>query len=294
MEWIWAAALLSIGVTGTAAYLLPRRLIPQDLGPEALERRRAQIEVAKVVAEVLAASFFLVTLLGSWYQLRSTQEQLAIAQRGQVAERYTRAVDQLGSTNPTIRAGGIFALGSIAKDSPQDHETVMVLLSTFLQVEAPVSDKFDERDWQSFRGAVPLQDLSAAASVIGRRNLSNERPLPEKTCSRLGGDNFPCILNLRGADFSAMDLAEANLDHADLTGSAFNHANMPFASFRFADLQGADLRGANLRLADLTGANLTFAILDTTNLHLAVGLTCEQLGSARQEGSGAVNLTIEC
>jgi hypothetical protein len=247
-----------------------------------------------VVAEVLAGSFFLVTLVAGWQQLRSTQEQLEIARRGQVTEAYTRAVDQLGSTDPTIRSGGIFALEGIARDSKDDHASIMALLSTYLQVGSPARDKPADRDWQSFRGATRPQDISAAAAVIGRRNLSNDPALPDEPCNPLGGDNFPCLMTLSRVDFSAVNLAESNFDHVNLSGSAFNHANMPFASLRFANLRGADLRGANLRLADLTGADMSAAILDATNLHLAIGLTCDQLASATREGSGAVNLTIGC
>jgi hypothetical protein len=36
---------------------------------------------------------------------------------GQITERYTRAIDQLGSTSLSVRLGGIYALERIARDS---------------------------------------------------------------------------------------------------------------------------------------------------------------------------------
>jgi hypothetical protein len=44
---------------------------------------------------------------------------------GQIADRYTKAVEQLGSTTIDVTIGGIYALERIARDSPRDHPTVM-------------------------------------------------------------------------------------------------------------------------------------------------------------------------
>jgi len=86
--------------------------------------------------------------------------------------------------------------------------------------------------------------------------------------------------DLRGADFSAMDLTEANLAGADLTnaklagakldGAIFSGANLTNAvldraTISRANFAGANLTSASLRNARLTGANLQFAILDKTD-----------------------------
>ena len=58
-------------------------------------------------------------------QLRNAQEQLAqsrveldITRQGQITERFTRAIDQLGSEKLEIRLGGIYSLERIDKESP--------------------------------------------------------------------------------------------------------------------------------------------------------------------------------
>jgi hypothetical protein len=43
-------------------------------------------------------------------QVRIGREQLAVAQQGQLTERFARAIDQLGSTTLDVRLGGIYAL----------------------------------------------------------------------------------------------------------------------------------------------------------------------------------------
>jgi hypothetical protein len=66
----------------------------------------------------------------AWQQLKDARqqaektaaqarEQLDIAQRGQVTERFTHAIDQLGHTALDVRIGGIYALERIANDSPR-------------------------------------------------------------------------------------------------------------------------------------------------------------------------------
>jgi hypothetical protein len=51
---------------------------------------------------------------------------------GQIADRYTRAIEQLGSSTIDVTIGGIYALERITFDSPRDHPTVMeVLVSRF-------------------------------------------------------------------------------------------------------------------------------------------------------------------
>jgi hypothetical protein len=56
---------------------------------------------------------------------------------GQITERFTRAIDQLGSSELDIRLGGIYALERIARDSPDDHPQVMEVLTAYVREHAP-------------------------------------------------------------------------------------------------------------------------------------------------------------
>jgi hypothetical protein len=44
-----------------------------------------------------------------------------VSQEGRITDRFTRAVDQLGSDDLTVRLGGICALERIAGDCPRDY-----------------------------------------------------------------------------------------------------------------------------------------------------------------------------
>ena len=72
-------------------------------------------------------------LLFAWQQLGNTAETLRVSQEGQITERFTRAVDQLGSDDATIRLGGIYALDRIAADSPQDYVPAMQVLASYVR-----------------------------------------------------------------------------------------------------------------------------------------------------------------
>jgi hypothetical protein len=50
-----------------------------------------------------------------------------------VTDRYTKAIEQLGSGKLDVRIGGIYALERIAHDSPRDHPAVLEVLAAFVR-----------------------------------------------------------------------------------------------------------------------------------------------------------------
>jgi len=77
--------------------------------------------------------------------------QLGIAREGQVTERFTRAIDQLGHDNLDVRLGGIYALERMALDSPRDRSTVAEVLTAFVRGHAP---------WPPSRPGQPPENLA--------------------------------------------------------------------------------------------------------------------------------------
>jgi Pentapeptide repeats (8 copies) len=160
---------------------------------------------------------------------RGQRRTLELTEQGQVTDRYTKAIEQLGSNTIDVTIGGIYALERIARDSPRDHPTVTEVLAACIREHSrdPLPRPTPGSDTPE-RTTRP--DIQAAVTVIGRRGTTNDRGQ----------------INLRGI----------YLPNADLTG-----VKLPEA-----DLTGADLMGADLALADLTGANLALANLDKANL----------------------------
>src|SRR5687767_8304711 len=103
----------TIALVGAGAYLFVWRL------PEVSVRRASRVtdsqreqllqEARRTNAQVLGGAALLLGLFFTWWNLR-------IAQQGQITERFTRAVDQLGSDKIEQRVGAIYALERLATD----------------------------------------------------------------------------------------------------------------------------------------------------------------------------------
>src|SRR5262249_25548392 len=87
-----------------------------------------------VLGAVISASAALLTVAITGYStsrsLKATNDQLSIAQQGQVTDRFGRAVEQLGSAAMDVRLGGIYSLERLARDSPPDQPTIVKVLSS--------------------------------------------------------------------------------------------------------------------------------------------------------------------
>ena len=218
---------------------------------------------------------------------RAQRKTLELTEQGQVTDRYTRAIEQLGSDKLDVRIGGIYALERIARDSVRDHPTVMEVLTAFVREHSskrrPTATDRDPNDLPP----VPRRDVQTAITVIGRRDSNQDR-----------GQINLARSNLRGADLRKAALAGATFYKADLTGAVFLDAQAAHAVFRQSELFGAILIGANLaganlveatligahlKGADLTGADLTGANLTGADLYDA-DLTRAYLVSADLTG----------
>jgi hypothetical protein len=60
--------------------------------------------------------------------LAITTRTYRLTQQGQITDRYSKAVEQLGDDKLDVRLGGIYALERIAIDSRRDHPTIVAVL----------------------------------------------------------------------------------------------------------------------------------------------------------------------
>ncbi len=218
------------------------------------------------------------------------REDLRIATEGQVTERFTRAIEQLGHAEIAIRLGGIYALERIAKDSPRDHWPIMETLTAFVRQRAPLLlDRREEPEPEDaeevtshsdldadasapMRTTKPSIDIQAALSVVGRRDGHNDLKgarLSLRETALEGAD-------LGDAQFAGFDLSWASLRRADLRHAVLAGAILTNTDLVRAQLFGANLRGAlgpevrltraNLVDADLSGASLPWARLERADL----------------------------
>lgn len=201
-------------------------------------------DLVLTLAQILGGTALLSGLYFTWRTLQ-------VNRQGQITERFTRAIDQLGSTNLLgerrirqleIRLGGIYALEQIAKEAKEYYWPIMEILTAYV------------REVAKDRTAPGVDiDIQATMTVLGRRTgpFGAEEPEPLD----LHGANLPKAhlprVDLMNANLSGVNLNEANLVGADLMG-----ADLSGAQLTEADLFGANLVGAKLIEADLTGAKL--------------------------------------
>jgi hypothetical protein len=114
--------------------LMSRQLDELGLkGKERLDARNDRLKLQNDLRTTLLQGLGGLAVLGGAYfaarQLQTGREQLRVAQEGQVTERFTRAIEQLGSAELDVRLGGIYALERIARDSPSDRATIEEVLT---------------------------------------------------------------------------------------------------------------------------------------------------------------------
>lgn len=228
-------------------------------------------------------------LVGVYFTFR----QLRIARQGQVTDRFTRAVDQLGHDSPDVQLGGIYALQQISRDSDQERTAIHEILAAYVRIHAPWSDPHDPRpvnvgDLPRLREWAP--GAQAAMLALGRRATSTGAPLDlmGTNLRRLrlsdtyipGGANLARVLFWRSSMINA-SLGHANLREAKLGWTDLRHSWLSDADLREADLRGADLRHATVRHADLRGADLR-----GTDLRDSIELASAKLEGAKVGTSG--------
>jgi hypothetical protein len=71
------------------------------------------------------------------HQLQLNRDQLKLNRQGQLTERFTRAVGQLGSDHLDVRLGGIYGLERIARDSDSDRATIAEVLTAYVRSHSP-------------------------------------------------------------------------------------------------------------------------------------------------------------
>jgi hypothetical protein len=214
-----------------------------------------------------------------------------LTEQAQVTDRYTKAIEQLGSDKLDIRVGGIYALERIALDSPRDHPTIVEVLSTFVREHSrkqqPIGGSVEQHSRANRPdGKQQLEaDIEAAVTVLCRREKKHDT-----RSINLAGADIP------GANLNLASLEGVNLTGANLTGASFNSAWLMNATLTGANLTRASLDSAWLMNADLTGANLTraeltLAIFTHANLTDA-NLNGANLTNARLDSAELTNATL--
>jgi len=258
----WAVTGMAIVAMGVVViWWLPTLLTRHPEVPDPAERHKAAADVRTGLVAFLA-------LVGAGIGVVYTSWTFRLTRTGQITDRYSKAVDQLGSATPEVCVGGIYAFHQIMRDSPHDIKAISEVLCIFVRSvakrtkdgSAPWPPDEAERDEMK-----PSFKVQAALDVL----------------APLGVDG--------------LDLRDSDLRGARLQGALFRAANLRRSNLAKAHLQDADLEGAQLVDACLEGARLHGTRLERVNLYHAQitkgTITPEALRSRGAENVGGVSWT---
>ena len=214
-------------------------------------------EARNTLAQILGGAFVLISLYTS-------TKSFELAREGQMTDRFTKAIEQLGAADNGrpklhVRLGGIYALTRIAGDSPKDQPAIERVLSAYLQTHSPseVSPIANPSE-TPVSAALHVDDLGpdirAILSFLVNRNALTDDPLDLRST------------DLRGAQLNHIYLFEANLSRAYLNRAKLAQAILVDSDLTYASLVNADMRLADLRGARIKGANRSFADMGSADL----------------------------
>jgi uncharacterized protein YjbI with pentapeptide repeats len=239
---------------------------------------QTSVIVAITVAAIGAVATFIVGYLNfraqrraQRWQERQGSQQLELALSSQMTDRFTKAIDQLGSKNKAVRIGGIFALERMARDSLTDTSATYTLqsiaytLATFVRETQPTVKVQDSSYIPMLKIRAP--DVQAAMTVLCRSPLCDSR-VNASNANLRDLNRTDLRLDLSRVDLRRASLSGARLDGVNLWGTRLEGANLRGAHLRCAGLSDAYLGRLNPKDkdykygADLSDADLTDAYLD--------------------------------
>jgi Pentapeptide repeats (8 copies) len=208
--------LLAIGfLVVLALWILPKKQAARSQGLTAANRFDHENEARKTLAQIIGGFLVLAGIYAS-------VQTFTLQREGQITDRFSKAIEQLGAVNTDgklkleVRLGGIYALERIAFDSERDQWPIIEVLTAYVRENSPTKSDASETTLKHASGTKAHQqepltklrpDIQAILTVISRRNLQHDPP-----------DRF--------VDLTKVDLSGANLSGANLSGANLSGANL--------------------------------------------------------------------
>ena len=200
------------------------------------------------------------------------ENNVRVAEKGQVIARFKNAVEMLGSQHSPIWIGAIYALHQMAEEEKELRKSVFDVLCEFARVAESgretarqividiLFSSSEENIYHGFRARLPKANFSGFR--LPKLNLANA--------------------NLSGATFGDMSAAEVDLTDANLTfAKSADKVNLKKAILVGADLSNSTLNNVHFDEANFKRAVMQDADFSGSYFHRARNLTYEQLATVR-------------
>lgn len=219
------------------------------------EKRKLEDDTRKTLAQIIGGVFLLFGIFVTYNTYRLNVDQQNLTREGQITDRFSKAVEHLGSNEQSIRIGGLYALERIARDSSKDQYTVFQIISAFISVRSPRTKDNTEKP-------LPLD------VVVGLYILTDEKNRFHKETQFSIQEIVLTNSNLRGATFIGANFRKMDFSDSDLRNARLWEANLELSDFINANLSGANftrslLEGSSFRYANLTNANFEDSIFSS-------------------------------
>ncbi|MHB8103192.1 MAG: pentapeptide repeat-containing protein [Methanosarcina sp.] len=267
--WICLAILLA----AISLLWLPILQVSQYPINNATEQATLENQFRTTLAQILGGVAIGISLYYTHKRISATEKSLIIAQEGQITERFTRAIDQLGNKKLEVRLGGIYSLERISKESKDDYWPIMEILTAYVRrnssvnvdessyeycwIDAPISTDIQDNEITKKRAPEVKQlslDIQAVLTVLGRRKYTyNNEEFERLNLSK----TFLNRLTLSGAHFEGTDFKYSYLQRAFLERIHFENAKFTFAHLEVAELRECNLEGASFENGHFEGAYIT-------------------------------------
>jgi uncharacterized protein YjbI with pentapeptide repeats len=308
-RWITVTACF---VCGGAVLWILLDLVPEWIGGSRLRQLdpRDQLTAVSTIRGQIGTVLSALSVAAGLY---FTGRKFVLERDKQYTDRYSTAIDHLGSDNQIVRAGGVRALDRILRDSDVDRNRVLDSITDFLRqrtqnttqaspdrplptdIAAAIATLRHPRKPSTRAPEIPLDlhDVHIPAANLHRIDLSHARlrgadltnaDLSHATLTATTADHATLI----NADLTDSDLTRATLTHARLTG-----ANLTSTRLDDADLTAADLSGSTLTRATFTNTTLVNTNLRGTDLSGTTGLTNAQIKRAQVDNTTHLPADLE-
>ncbi|MFI8194724.1 pentapeptide repeat-containing protein [Streptomyces sp. NPDC085946] len=227
----FAAAVL---VAGGVFYGLVELLDFREIDSTAKLDAKTLFDLVKLSFGVVAGAGALVALVVAYRRQRVDEAGAHREATRLHTERFSQAVDKLGSDSPAVRLGGVHALAGLADDAPDDNlrQTCIDVLCAYLRLPFS-SDPGDLPD--------PLPDGTSPSEERRDAHQANKDRYHafrevRHTILRLIGDHYRIPEGThRSWQGCSLDLTGVTIDGSmDFTGATFSGGSMDFTRVTFS------------------------------------------------------------
>ena len=258
-------------------------------------------ETEATIISIVSGVIAIVGLILFYQRLKKQEEQIDLQRKQRTDDRFTTAVELLGSSETSARTGAIYSLYHLAIEDKKYRKEVAQILCSHIR------SKTNEPDYKEEHKDRPSNEIQSTIDLL----LKNQDGNKGLYCQDFAKEkNFPQAnfeyAYLVKADFYEAQCQGAIFNRAQCQGAKFYEAQCQGANFTFAQCQGAcfyhaqcqgayfsvaQCQGAKFSTAQCQGAGFNHAKCQGTDFRFA---ECQEANFNEAQCQGAIFNQAQC